>query len=130
LFPGNLPGSFLKILDMSSRIYSLDYLNSISGGDAGFISDMVSTFIENTPEELSQIRTFVDSGNWTKAGEAAHRFSSSLLFLGLDGLKQLSTEIEDSSLRGINLVKIPELLVQLENGCNQAITELKVDFNV
>ncbi|MDP4207858.1 MAG: Hpt domain-containing protein [Bacteroidota bacterium] len=115
---------------MSSRIYSLDYLNSISGGDAGFISDMVSTFIENTPEELSQIRTFVDSGNWPKAGAAAHRFSSSLLFLGLDALKQLSTEIEDSSLQGVNLVKIPELLAQLENGCNQAITELKADFNV
>jgi len=115
---------------MANKLYNLEYLNSISGGDQAFIMDMILTFISSTPDELGKINDFVTSSNWSQTGEAAHRFSSSLLFLGLDSLKQVSAEIEMLSLQGDDVEKIPELLVKLENGCNQVIAELESDFNV
>jgi HPt (histidine-containing phosphotransfer) domain-containing protein len=114
---------------MAEKEYSLDYLNSISGGDQEFVKDMVQTFISNAPEEINKIRNMVIAKNWQKVGEDAHRFASSLLFLGLDKLKTLATEIEEMGLQQNNVHHIPALLDQLEQGCGQIIEQLKRDFN-
>ena len=115
---------------MEEKHYNLDYLNSISGGDQEFIKDMLETFITNVPEDLKKIRNLVAIENWQKAGEDAHKFASSLLFLGLDRLKSIATQIEEYGINKQNVKQIPELLTELENGCNQLILELKRDFNV
>ncbi len=115
---------------MAEQHYNLDYLKSISGGDQDFVLDMLQTFVNNVPEELTKIRNLVSIKNWQKVGEDAHRFSSSMLFLGLDQLKTITTRIEEFGINKVNTDQIPELLNQLENGCNQLILELKRDFNV
>lgn len=115
---------------MAEKNYNLDYLNSISNGDQDFIKDMLETFISNVPDELAKIRQLVADGNWQKVGEDAHKFASSLLFLGLDKLKSIATQIEEYGLENKNLDQIPELLAMLETGCHQLIIELKRDFNV
>jgi FOG: HPt domain len=115
---------------MIEKHYNLDYLNSISGGDQDFILDMLQTFVTNAPEELSKIKSLVQNENWQKAGEDAHKFASSLLFLGLDQLKHFATQIEEFGINQVNMDQIPVLLTQLEDGCNLLIGELKRDFNV
>ena len=115
---------------MADKQYNLDYLNSISGGDQDFIKDMLETFVTNVPLELNKIKELVASENWHKAGEDAHRFASSLLYLGLDELRTIATKIEDFGIEKINIDQIPGLLNQLEKGCSQLIIELKEDFNV
>jgi len=115
---------------MADKQYDLDYLNSISGGDQDFIKDMLETFVTNVPQELAKIRSFVSTENWQKAGEDAHKFASSLLFLGLKELRALAIQIEDYGIGKNNIDQIPALFNQLEDGCNQLIIELKRDFNV
>jgi HPt (histidine-containing phosphotransfer) domain-containing protein len=115
---------------MAEKHYNLDYLNSISGGDQEFIKDMLETFTTNVPEELIKIKGLVENENWRKVGEDAHKFASSLLFLGLDQLKSIATQIEEFGLNHENVEMIPKLLAELEEGCNQLILELKRDFNV
>ncbi len=115
---------------MADKQYNLDYLNSISAGDQDFIKDMLETFVSSVPEELDKIRSFVVSENWQRAGEDAHKFASSLLFLGLDNLKTIASKIEEYGLNMENVDQIPGLLDQLDNGCRQLIIELKRDFNI
>jgi HPt (histidine-containing phosphotransfer) domain-containing protein len=115
---------------MAEKAYNLDYLNSISGGDQDFVKDMIVTFIINAPEEINKIKNWVTTENWQKVGEDAHRFASSLLFLGLDKLKDMAIQIEEMGLNQTNVHHITVLLGQLEKGCYQIIEELKHDFNV
>jgi HPt (histidine-containing phosphotransfer) domain-containing protein len=115
---------------MEDKKYNLDYLNSISGGDQDFIKDMLETFVTNVPLELKKIRNFVNEENWQKAGEDAHKFASSLLFLGLHDLRAIAIKIEDYGIAKVNIDQIPRLLNQLEDDCSQLIIELKQDFNV
>lgn len=115
---------------MTEKHYNLEYLNSISGGDHDFILDMLQTFITSVPEELKKMRKLVESENWQKVGEDAHKFASSLLFLGLNQLKEMATQMEEYGLNKENIDQIPSLLNQLETGCNQLIIELKRDFDV
>ena len=110
--------------------YSLNYLNSISGGDESFILDMIATFISNVPEELGKIKGFINQKNWNKAGQTAHKFASNLLFLEIEELKLIAIEIEENGLNETNIEFIPDLVEKLETGCYQIIEELKRDFNI
>jgi HPt (histidine-containing phosphotransfer) domain-containing protein len=115
---------------MADRHYNLEYLQSISGGDQDFVQDMILTFISDVPNELIKLRKLVIEENWQRVGEDAHKFASSLLFLGLDELKLIAVEIEESGLSRNRLDHIPLLLDQLDKGCAQIIAELKRDYNV
>ncbi len=115
---------------MTEKSYNLDYLENISGGDQEFVNDMIQTFIINVPEDLEKIKNWVKNKNWQKVGEDSHRFASSLLFLGLDNLKQIANTIEELGIKQSDVTQIPDLINQLEKGCFQIIEELKRDFNV
>ena len=115
---------------MPEKQYNLDYLDSISGGDQEFIIDMISTFLVNVPEELAKIQKFIETENWTKAGEESHKFASNLLFLNIENLKMIAIEIEEKGMGLIDTETIPELFIELKNGCIQVIEELKIDFNL
>lgn len=108
--------------------YSLDYLESISGGDKEFVEDMLRTFITSVPEEINRIEGFIKDANWRKVGEEAHKFGSNLLYLELEDLKQLTLKIESFGLDQKNLEEIPQLFQELKNGCNNIISILKKDF--
>jgi HPt (histidine-containing phosphotransfer) domain-containing protein len=110
------------------RQYSLDYLESISGGDKDFIEDMLRTFITSVPEEINKIERCIEDADWRKVGEEAHKFGSNLLYLELEDLKQLTLKIESYGLDGKNLDEIPQLFLELKNGCNNIISILKKDF--
>jgi len=113
---------------MAEKAYNLDYLESISGGDQEFVKDMILTFISNVPEDLKKLKSFAADKNWRQVGEDAHRFASSLLFLGLNELKKTANVIESMGLDQNNVDLIPNLLDQLEKSCYQIIEELKRDF--
>lgn len=110
------------------RQYSLDYLESISGGDKGFIEDMLRTFITSVPEELEKLEKLIGETNWRKVGEEAHKFGSNLLYLELEDLKRLALKIESYGLDEEHLDEIPQLFQELKNGCNNIISILKKDF--
>ena len=115
---------------MAQKQYELDYLEEISGGDEEFVKEMIQAFVDNAPEDIGRIKGLVSNQNWQKAGEEAHRFASSLLFLRLERLKQIAIEIEELGLQNVNLDRIPDLLKELEDGCESLIVELKNDFNL
>ncbi|NJO69987.1 MAG: Hpt domain-containing protein [Bacteroidetes bacterium] len=80
---------------MSIRRYNLSYLHEISGGDEDFILDMVSTFVNNSPLELSEMNSLADEKKWLVLGEHAHKFAPGLQFLGLVSLRPVINQIED-----------------------------------
>jgi HPt (histidine-containing phosphotransfer) domain-containing protein len=91
---------------------------------------MVQTFITNVPEDINKIKNWASMQNWQKAAEDSHKFASSLLFLGLDNLKNIANTIEVLGIKNEGVDQIPSLIDQLEKGCYQIINELKRDFNV
>lgn len=115
---------------MDSKLYKLDYLNSISGGDQEFVIDMIRTFITNVPVELNKIQKFIDVKDWKKAGGDSHKFASNLTFLEMENLKILAIAIEDKGTGLVDTESIPSLFQELKKGCNQVIEELKTDFNL
>jgi HPt (histidine-containing phosphotransfer) domain-containing protein len=109
--------------------YSLDYLNSISGGDKEFIQDMIETFVKSVPVELARMKTAIDQKDWYKIGEIAHKFGSNLMYLELDNLKPIIDNIETYGLEMEHIDEIPVLFEKLTIGCDKIIAILKNDFD-
>ena len=109
--------------------YSLDYLNSISGGDNDFVKEMIQTFLSNVPVELVNMRQLIEKSDWPIVGSEAHRFASNLVFLELNTLRNIAVQIEEMGTNQKHTDQIPGLFLQLEEGCNQIIRKLQNDFS-
>jgi HPt (histidine-containing phosphotransfer) domain-containing protein len=112
-----------------SKEYSLDYLESISGGDNDFVNDMILTFVNSVPVELNRIENAINAQDWYKAGEIAHKFGSNLMYLELNELKEIILKIESFGLEMEHTQEIPVLFKKLTEGCELIITLLKRDFD-
>jgi HPt (histidine-containing phosphotransfer) domain-containing protein len=109
--------------------YSLDYLNSISGGDTDFVKEMIQTFLSNVPEELLKIQHLIEKKEWKMVGSEAHRFASNLVFLELNTLRDITVKIEEMGTNQKHTDQISDLFNQLKAGCDQIIQKLKNDFS-
>ncbi len=48
----------------NQRLYDLKMVQSVSGGDEGFIKKMVALFIETVPQNMQDLKTALRAENW------------------------------------------------------------------
>lgn len=75
----------------------LTFLNEISDGDQEFITDVLQTFLEEMPKDMTQLRSAITTENIVEIGKVAHKTKSTLQTLGLHDLKEMAFEIERSA---------------------------------
>ena len=109
----------------SKVVVDLSYLKDISDNDEEFIKDMILSFMENNPLMIKQIKNAAKDKNWEEVGNIAHRIKPSIVFMGMNSIKDVVETIESSGLKGKNTDQIPGLIAQLEATCSQAYEELK-----
>ncbi|MFM7858724.1 MAG: ATP-binding protein, partial [Flammeovirgaceae bacterium] len=86
-----------KELKIKRSKIDFSYLKTVSNNDQEFIDEIVNTFIGTIPEHLRQIKTFLKINNWKEVAHVVHKIKSSLSLLGLQDIKNLAIEIENSS---------------------------------
>ena len=109
----------------NTSVIDLSYLNSICHGDKAFITEMVNTFLANTPAMINQMQNWSNQANWTMVYKIAHKMKPSIDFMGIEKAKILVKEIENSGKQNIKTDSIPEQINQLGDICQQAFLELK-----
>lgn len=103
----------------------LSYLNEISGGDDEFIAEMIETFLEETPKDLSAMRSEMGAGDWSTVGKTAHKMKSSIKMFGYETLKNQALFIEQSGKSGTNFDVLPQKITEFIDGVENALEELK-----
>ena len=113
----------------SHKTYSLEKIKEISNGDTEFVTKMVHLFIQTASSSLEMMKTAYGEKDFKSLNAIAHRIKPSINDLKIhqitDEIKQvelLSKENPDSKL-------IPEFLIKIENVLNNAINQMKQDYN-
>ena len=76
----------------------LDYLHSLSGGDAEFEKQLLAQFLQQAPEELSQLETAIEDQAFVNVKQTAHSLKSTIGYVGLaDDLNPYLTRIEQAA---------------------------------
>ena len=72
-----------------------DRLVELSGGDPGFVREIIANFISDTNQNINELETSVSEHDWMAFRDQAHALKGSSLYLGLTRLASLCREAQD-----------------------------------
>ncbi len=125
--PQSEPAEPVNKVNGSSGITDLSYLQNVSGGDEGFMREMIHTFLENTPNALAEMKEESADAHWVEVARIAHRIKPSVTFMGIHSLKPIVKRLELFGEESDPLKSIPKLICEAEEICELAYREL-VEF--
>ena len=108
------------------HVTNLIYLREISNNDKSFMSEMIQSFMEQTPIDLEKMKNRMTENDWENVAYIAHKIKPAISFMGIHQLKDLVVEIESKAKEGKTL-EIPPLVNKLEKICAQAYGELRLE---
>ena len=110
------------------RITDLSYLVSICGDDDDFKTEMIETFLKNTPPLINDMKNFLIDSEWKMIGDIAHKMKPSFTFMGIHTAKDLILSIEKQGRMLENVAELPTMILELESICKGAFAELEKEL--
>lgn len=111
------------------KIYNLDSVEEMAGGDQEFVKVIVQTFLEEIPPDVRSMSEAMDNDNPTLAYQYAHKMKPNLELFGLNLMDKIllieawSKGKESTANAQVAGQKISERVMQAEQ-------ELKNDFEL
>lgn len=107
----------------------LSYLDELALGSNDFKIEMIESFMKNTPEAVSKMKSAIQSADWNTVGSTAHKLKTSFSFVGMENMVQLSRTLQDLGLASERIDEIPGMVSELEQAYKQAEVELNKELN-
>jgi len=110
------------------RLYDLSMVQSVSGGDEGFIRKMVALFIETVPQNMTDLKNAMKQENWDQVGKTAHKLKSTIDSMGIKTIRQEIRTVEANAKTKEALQEIPGLVGMIDNVIEECIVQLKAEI--
>lgn len=104
--------------------YDLSYLQEVSKGNLDFMLDMIGIFLTKTPETLAILESEIEKKNWELVGFYAHKLKATYAYMGINDLRTILYEIEQSAKKLENLEDIPNWFATIKKQTSPAIQEI------
>ena len=128
---GNGNGHHEKLIEKENnhmKHTDLTYLRKLSNGSDDFIKQMLTLFIEQTPDALQRMEKYTKEQNWELLGKVAHKMKPSILFVGIKELENEMKIVEEYASENSNTNELPGMVIHIKGICNEAIEELKEEM--
>lgn len=119
--------SVIEVTDPSKTV-DLTYLKEMSDNDRGFITEMIQSFITQTPKDIENIWFHFANEEYDDVANLVHKIKPAITFMGIHNLKDLVLEIEDNAKKR-KLDNLESQLKIFDNTCTGAIEELKDEIH-
>lgn len=110
------------------HLFDLTYLRSVSGNNAGFIKEMVQTFVQSMPQSLADIEKARKANDWLTVSRITHQIKPSLTLMGIESLKTKVAFIEESGKKGQITDELRFTLHDFLSVCKEAVEELREEL--
>jgi hypothetical protein len=111
----------------NSRLYDLSMVQSVSGGDEGFIQRMVALFIETVPQNVQDLKKAMQEEDWEQVGKTAHKLKSTIDSMGIKSIRQEIRTVEANARQKESLQDIPSLVTNIDAVIQECIGQLKAE---
>ncbi len=112
---------------VNTRLYDLSMVQSVSGGDEGFIKKMVALFIETVPSNVLDLKKALTEENWEQVGKTAHKLKSTIDSMGIKSIRQEIRTVEANARQMENLQDIAVLVTTIDNTIQDCIGQLQAE---
>jgi HPt (histidine-containing phosphotransfer) domain-containing protein len=111
-------------------IYGLNKIKEMAGGDSDFINSVIGVFLEEVPEDLKALEAAVDSGDFGQIYQLSHKLKPNVDLLDREGTRVLALEMETMGKNQEDLEGIRARFGRFKQDVDQAVAELRKDFDL
>ncbi|MFY0698358.1 MAG: Hpt domain-containing protein [Balneola sp.] len=104
----------------------LSYLEEVTGGSSEMIVEMLQLFVNDTPDQLSNIEQNVKEGDWDAVRAEAHKLKPTFQYVGMDDTHMLVAELETKARNREQIERMPELVDSIKRNFNEALTSFEI----
>jgi PAS domain S-box-containing protein len=113
------------------RCIDLVYLNQRTKSNPTLMMEMISLYLSQTPPLIDTIKQSFTDQNWPLLGAAAHKMIPSFSIMGISpNFENMAKKIQEFASAQEKSEGIQDLVLQLEEICLQACSELEEELNI
>ncbi|MFM2368303.1 MAG: hypothetical protein RL619_603 [Bacteroidota bacterium] len=113
------------------RCIDLVYLNQKTKSNPTLMMEMISLYLSQTPPLIDTIKQSFTDQNWNLLGAAAHKMIPSFSIMGISpNFENMAKKIQEFASAQEKSEGIQDLVLQLEEICLQACSELEEELNI
>ena len=117
------------VADHSLLTPKLDYLRELSGGDTGFITEILEMFIKEAPQSVAQSVQHLQERNFEMVRITVHKLKSSVQVVGGYHLATLIQDIETAAKETPDEGILGKMLAALHSGIEFTVNHLCQELN-
>ena len=117
-------------MEASGKLYDLTMIETISGGDQGFIKNMVQLFIDTMPQGVLELQQALQQENWEMVGKHAHKMKSTIDSMGIVLLHDDIRAVEAGGKTKTNIEQLPGLIANVSTIVSQCVDQIKKDHGL
>lgn len=110
--------------------YNLSKVYALSDNDPEFVNEILTLFVTEVPEDLVQIKEGIKKKDYKHAYAYAHKIKPTLDLIGLNVAFEEILQVEAWTKAEGKKKDIKETFKSVKNQVNDAIKEIKKDFNL
>jgi CheY-like chemotaxis protein/HPt (histidine-containing phosphotransfer) domain-containing protein len=110
---------------VEQNLYDLSMIQTMSGGDEGFLKKMIKLFIETVPQNVKELTTAVETRNWEQTAKMAHKLKSTVDSMGIKSIHSDIRLVESNAKQQKDLDQIPALVDKVESTISNCIKQLQ-----
>lgn len=112
-----------------ARIYDLSMVESISGGDQGFVRKMLELLLQTMPQTLAELEAASQEANWIQVGKIAHKMKSTIDSLGISSLREEIRSLEQNGKQEQGTA-IPAQAGRVKQVMEECLAQIKKDHGL
>ncbi|HRN99635.1 MAG TPA: histidine kinase [Flavobacterium sp.] len=110
--------------------YNLAKVYALSDNDPEFVTQIITLFVTEVPQDMTQIRLGIKTKDHKLAYAYAHKIKPTLDLLGMNVAYEEILQIEAWTKREGKRKEINETFESVESQVEKAVKEIKKDFNL
>jgi len=117
-------------LENKLKCIDLDYLNHLTKSSPVLMMEMISTYLEQTPPLVVEMKRSHQNEDWDALQAAVHKMIPSFSIVGINrDFESMAKKIHEYASSQMQTERIFDMILQLEKVCEQACNELTEEFN-
>ena len=108
-----------------NKLYDLNMIRSVSGGDEAFIKKMILLFIETVPQNVQELVDATSHKNWEQVAKMAHKLKSTIDSMGIRSLHDQIRKVEQQAKKVEHPDQMPEMVKHVESVVSLCIQQLR-----
>ena len=121
----------VQVINVENRYTNLDYLKKRTKSNPVLLIEMITIYLKQTPPLIILMKESMLKNDWSTVYAAVHKLIPSFSIMGLSpDAETLAKKVQEYAGTETHTAVIPELVLQIENVCNQAFIELQEELNL